>query len=111
MHVAADRLRKSIIEILEVTNDITERAVRLMSFEIADVLTDENVFVDRKGNAILQIATDDDRTDGRPFEQDRQLRITASPTYDLFTPKKYAHDQIVCIAPDRTVVNQINIGN
>src|SRR5690349_9189495 len=58
MRIRSDAIRSGIVEADQVRDHALERGVRLRCFQIADVLTYEDLRTDGQGHAVLQVRAD-----------------------------------------------------
>ena len=58
MQIGSDNLRPGLVKFSEIRDDTTESGVRLLGFQIADVLTDENLFANRECHGIFKMRSD-----------------------------------------------------
>ena len=55
MQIGGDDLRFGFVKFFKIGDDAAEGGVRLLRFQIADVLADENLIADRKRDGVLQM--------------------------------------------------------
>jgi allophanate hydrolase subunit 2 len=57
MQIGDDHFRPCVVELWQISGGAFECGVRLLGFEIADVLADKDLFTDGKRNGVLQVRT------------------------------------------------------
>ena len=58
VQIGGDHFRLRVVKPRQIGGDAAERLIRLLRFQIADVLADENIFADRQRHGIFQMRAD-----------------------------------------------------
>ena len=105
VQVASHPRRREFVEALERGDDRTEGRTRALGFQIADVLAEEDLRADRRGDGVLLLRAHGQHGRKLARHRDGQGReATRAPEHEL-AAGNLAHDGIVHVAQDGPVVH------
>jgi hypothetical protein len=106
MQIADHRFRLEAVESAQICDRILEGLTRLESFQVADVMAEEDVAPDRDGDCILQMAANREHRRKVASNADSQRCIPSCSSQNAGAASRKTNYGIVASAHDRAVVHQ-----